>query len=107
MIRNMTYNHTQYGRWHYLFFVFSTATLVAVWPTRHEMGAWLGHRDLAILNLVLGIAAIFAICGLLFGSLTIRDEGEYLAIRFGPLPLLHTGTNHSPSFGVSSIAVSP
>jgi len=84
----MAYNHTQQGRLHYVFLVFSTAMLVAVWLTRREWGRWLGHRELAVLNVVLGIAAIFALCGLLFGSLTIRGENDCLVLRFGPLPLL-------------------
>lgn len=34
-------------------------------------------------------AAVFAFCGLAFGFLMIRDEGEWLALRFWPLPVLH------------------
>ena len=96
----MTYRHTQYGRWHYLFLVFAAAILVAGWLTRREFGAWLSHRELVILNLVLGIAAIFALCGLAFGSLTISDEGEYMSIRFGPLPLLRKRIRYADITGV-------
>ncbi|MGO9112073.1 MAG: hypothetical protein ACLP9L_22845 [Thermoguttaceae bacterium] len=99
-ITGMTYNHTQYGRLHYLFLVFSLAMLVAVWLTRRELGAWLGHRELAVLNLVLAIAAIFAFCGLVFGTLTIGDEGEWLAIRFGPLPVLRKTIRYADITGV-------
>ncbi len=84
----MGYSHTQHGRLHYFFLVFSMAMLVAVWLTRRELGAWLSHRELMVLNLVLVIAAIFVLCALMFGSLTIRDEGEWLALRYGPLPVL-------------------
>ncbi len=76
----MAYNHTQPGRWHYLFYAFTLAALVGAWPVRSVP---------PVLILLLVTAAIFALCGLVFGSLTISDEGESLALRFGPLPLLH------------------
>jgi hypothetical protein len=75
----MAYNHTQPGRWHYVLFAFTLATVAGAWITR-------SHPPVAVILLV--AAAIFALCGLVFGSLTIRDEGKYLALRFGPLPLL-------------------
>ena len=84
----MNYSHTQHGRWHYFFLVFSAAMLAAVWLTFRAKGALLRPPGGAILNVDLVIAAVFAFCGLLFGSLTIRDEGEWLALRFGPLPLV-------------------
>ena len=75
-ITNMTYDHTQHGRWHYLLFAFTLATLAGAWITR-------SHPPLAIIMLV--SAAVFTLCGLMFGSLTISDKGEWLALRFGPL----------------------
>ena len=75
----MTYNHTQYGRWHYLLFVFTLAAIASL---------GLVHSAPAVFNLLLVTAAVFAFCGLMFGSLTIRDEGQWLALRFGPLPIL-------------------
>ncbi len=30
---------------------------------------------------------MFVIGGLMFGSLRVRDEGEWLALRYGPLPV--------------------
>ncbi len=96
----MAYKHTQHGRWHYLFLLFSVAMAVAVWLTRRELGVWLLHRHLTVLNLVLATAAIFAVCGLMFGSLTIRDEGERLALRFGPLPILRKRLRYADITGV-------
>ena len=75
----MSYNHTQYGRWHYLLFTLTLATLA---------GAWVARSVPPIIVMLLAIAAVFALCGLIFGSLTIRDEGDWLALRFGPLPVL-------------------
>jgi hypothetical protein len=50
-------------------------------------GAWLARSEPAVAVLVLAIAAVFVICALMFGSLTVRDEGEWLALRYGPLPI--------------------
>ena len=76
---SQAYNHTQPGRWQYLFYAFTLATLA---------GAWLARSEPPVVAMNLATAAIFALCGLMFGSLTICDEGDYLALRFGPLPLL-------------------
>ena len=76
----MAYNHTQYGRWHCILFAVALATLA---------GAWLARSVPPVVVITLAVAAILAFCGLVFGSLTIRDEGDWLALRFGPLPLLY------------------
>jgi hypothetical protein len=39
--------------------------------------------------LLLGFAVMMAFVGLCFGDLTVRDEGDHLAIRYGPLPVFH------------------
>ena len=75
----MAYDHTQHGRWHYLLFAFALAGLA---------GTWLASSVPPVEIILLVIAAIFAVCGLVFGSLTICDEGDRLALHFGPLPLL-------------------
>lgn len=74
----MSYNRTQNGRWHYILFALAAAMLG---------GAWLSGRAPAVVGLCLFTAAVFAACGLMFGSLTVRDEGQWLALRFGPLPV--------------------
>lgn len=76
---DMGYVHTQYGRWHYVLLAIAAAMLV---------GAWLAHKELAVVVLLVASAAVFVFCALIFRSLTIRDEGERLALRYGPLPLL-------------------
>ena len=53
-----------------------------------------------IVIMLLATAAIFTLCGLVFGSLTIRDEGEWLALRFGPLPLLRKTIRYADITGV-------
>jgi hypothetical protein len=74
----MTYEITQHGRWHYLFFALSATMLAA---------AWVAREDRTVTWLLLGLAAVFLLCSLMFASLTIRDEGQWLALRFGPLPV--------------------
>jgi hypothetical protein len=75
----MTYNHTQPGHWQFVLFAAALVVLgCAIPPTQ---------PPLTIILLV--SAAILVLCGMAFGSLTISDEGNHLALRFGPLPLLH------------------
>jgi hypothetical protein len=73
----MIYNHTQHGRRHNVLFAFTFVSLTDAWLARGE----------AIVVTLLVLAVTFALCGLMFGSLTIRDEGQWLALRFGLLPV--------------------
>jgi hypothetical protein len=75
----MAYTHTQPGRWHYVLFALTAATLA---------GAWLARSDLGTAVILVAIAAIPAVYGLAFRSLTISDKGDRLVLCFGPLPLL-------------------
>lgn len=77
----MYYEHTQRGHWHYLLFAFAAGSLVAAWSLREELA---GHY------VCLGIALILIVCGMSSMQLTVRDEQDALAVRFGPLPLFFT-----------------
>ncbi len=62
--------------------------------------AWL-LRDEPPMNLVMiapGVVLLYL--GLSFQHLTVRDEGDRLAIRFGPLPLFKTSVKYSEIEGV-------
>jgi hypothetical protein len=74
----MQYERTQRGKWHYLLYALTAAMLG---------GAWLAGEKPDAAALLVGIAAVFLLCGLMFGSLTVRDEGQWLALRYGPLPV--------------------
>jgi len=74
----MTYNHTQHGRRHNVLFACTMVTLT---------DAWIARGESAFVAMLVAIAVTFALCGLMFGSLTIRDEGQWLALRFGLLPV--------------------
>ena len=90
-IGSMPYNHTQYGRWLYILFALTLATLA---------GIWLARSDATVVVMLWAIAAIYSFCGLVFGSLTTWDKGDYLALRFGPLPLLRKRIRYADITGI-------
>ena len=74
----MEYSHTQKGRLHVILYVGAAATLAMLWIPGIDM----------CLTIVISAAALaLVICGMAFQTLTVEDEGQRLAIRFGPLPL--------------------
>lgn len=75
----MGYEHTQHGHFHRVFLLVASMMLI---------GAWLGREERGLVVLLSATAAIFLLCSLMFGHLTIRDEGERLALRYGPLPVI-------------------
>jgi hypothetical protein len=75
------YNHTQPGRWPYVLYALMIGLIIAICLIPNE------QMVVAILS---AIAALLAFCGLIFGSLTISDEGDHLTLHFGPLPVLFT-----------------
>ena len=38
---------------------------------------------------MIAVALMLILFGMAFAQLTVQDEGEFLAIRYGPLPLFH------------------
>ena len=74
----MNYEHTQRGRLQHILFAVAMVLL---------LGAWLAQSQSAVMFFVLAVAVLFELVGLMFGSLTVRDEGEWLALRYGPLPV--------------------
>jgi hypothetical protein len=71
----MRYEHTQHGRWHLIPIAVVGGMLV---------GAWIAREELAVAALLLGTVTVFVLCSLMFGSLTIRDDGKWLSLRFAP-----------------------
>ena len=74
----MNYEHTQRGWLQHILFAVAMVML---------LGAWLARSESAVMFFVLAVAVVFELVGLMFGSLTVRDEGEWLALRYGPLPV--------------------
>lgn len=77
----MGYEHTQKGPWHLLLFAVASGCLVAGWAL---------HMEPAAHYICLGIALLMVVVGLSFMQLTVCDEQDALAVRFGPLPLFFT-----------------
>ena len=48
---------------------------------------WLVGKEPVLVALLLGTAVVMLLLALAFHSLTVQDEGDWLAVRFGPLPL--------------------
>ena len=73
-----TYEHTQKAPLHWLLCL-PAVVLVAA--------AWLSRGQVLLALIMLGAAALLFILGFSFQRLTIRDEGVWLGIRYGPLPI--------------------
>ena len=73
----MGYEHTQRGLWHLLLFAVAAGCFVGGWVLRHDPP---GHY------ICLGIGLLMTVIGLSFMQLTVRDEQDALAIRFGRYP---------------------
>jgi hypothetical protein len=74
----MEYNHTQKAPLYLIFYPIVVALLVL---------AWVGQDQVPVVLSTLGVAATLVLVSLMFRQLTVRDEGERLAIRYGPLPV--------------------
>ena len=72
------YDHTQWAPMYWLILLPGLAVLLVA-------GLTSGDPKLVVPFLLLGIAII--ILAFSFRSLRVVDEGDYLAVRFGPLPL--------------------
>ena len=72
-----TYHHTQRGPLYLITLAVAVVTLAMAWNLR---------ADPAAFNSLLILAGVFFLVSLMFKHLTIRDEGEHLAVRYGPLP---------------------
>ncbi len=78
MLSFMQYEHTQRSPL-YLVVYLAAGAMAA--------GAWASRMDTPIAFTLLGVAAIMVLLGESFRHLRVRDEGEHLAVRFGPIPL--------------------
>ena len=73
-----SYHHTQKAPWFLLLFAFAALFFTVAWVTRAE----------PVVPAILVVAGLLmAMLGYSFQHLTVCDEGDRLAICFGPLPL--------------------
>jgi hypothetical protein len=72
------YEHTQEGPVHLIGYGLAAIFIGIAWFSSSRGMPYVGMLALA------GLMIFLALC---FQRLTVRDEGEWLAIRYGPLPL--------------------
>jgi len=82
----MQYNHTQKAPLHYIFYGVAVAMLPLLWALADEPGA--------VVTLWVVMASLLLVAGM-FHTLTVRDEGDHLAIRYGPLPVFFKNIRYS------------
>lgn len=74
----MQYHHVQRGPWYHVLLGVGVVLLVAAWYDRAN----------PVVPVVLSIAAVLTlVLSFALAQLTVQDEVDSLAIRFGPLPL--------------------
>jgi len=83
------YEHRQYGAWWVMFVVLAlglfglTAALIASEGIK-----------LHVALMMSGTGAFFLVVASMLGYLDVRDEGDRLSVRFGPLPLFGTSIRY-------------
>ena len=82
----MQYDHTQKAPWHYILY----GMLAIVLP--FFLAEANGPED------VIGISVVTAIglfASAMFQTMTVRDEGDHLSVRYGPLPVFVKNIRYS------------
>jgi len=86
-----SYHHTQKAPWFLLLFAFAALFFTVAWVTRAE-------PVLPAILLVSGL--LMTVLGYSLQSLTVYDEGDRLAVCFGPLPLFKRRIRYDDIMGV-------
>ncbi len=74
----MQYNHTQKAPLHYILYGAAVAMLPMFWVCEDDPGA--------LIAISAAMATLLLVAGM-FQTLTVRDEGDHMAVRYGPLPV--------------------
>ena len=77
----MDYQHTQKAPLRWLLQLPIIALLAFAWVCRSEP---------ALVLILASVAVLLFLASLSFGYLTVRDEDDKLAVRYGPMPLFRT-----------------
>src|SRR5262245_54503152 len=77
-----SYRHTQKGPWGLMLYVFMVLLVGLAWLLAEQ-------PDVPTFAVVLPgvVAGVFLVLGSCFHHLTVADEGDHLAVRFGFVPL--------------------
>jgi len=80
-----TYSHTQEAPLCVILFASAIPLFVL---------AWIAREQPVVVAVMIVAGVLLAVVGLAFHHLTVEDEGDRLAIRFGPLPFLETSVRY-------------
>lgn len=86
-----SYWHRQYAPLSVLLYAVAAILLGLGWNLRNEPGLAVVLPLAGVLTLILGLA---------FHHLTVADEGDRLAVQFGPLPLFRTAIRYEEMLAV-------
>ena len=89
----MGYEHTQRGPIHLILLGCALGSALLTWSVTDKLPAVL---------MGLGVSLLMVSCAFFFASLTVRDEGTHLAVRFGPIPVFRTKIPYSSITGVAA-----
>ncbi len=81
-----TYSHTQESPLYLIMFGSSIPFFFLAWITREQP---------IVVEIMIVAGVLLVLVGLAFHHLTVEDEGDRLAIRFGPLPFLETSVRYA------------
>jgi hypothetical protein len=81
-----TYSHTQESPLWMILFGSSIPFFVLAWLVREQP---------IVVEIMIVAGVLLVLVGLAFHHLTVEDEGDRLAIRFGPLPFLETSVRYA------------
>jgi len=76
----MGYERTQHAPVHHILLAVAVTLLI---------GAWVARAEPVAVILLVGVTATLVLVALMFGSSTVSDEGDCLALHYGPLPVFH------------------
>lgn len=89
----MRYEHRQSAPLHLILLALAVGFLVLAWV--------LPGQPVVVIP-VLAVTALTLVVAACFASLTIRDEGDCLAVRYGPLPLVSRRIPYAQIVGVET-----
>jgi hypothetical protein len=84
--QEVEYQHTQRAPLHWLLLLPVAALAGFAWACRAEP---------ALVLILASVAVLLLLVSLCFGYLTVRDEGDRLAVRYGPLPVFRMHVDYA------------
>ncbi|MHC5054472.1 MAG: hypothetical protein ACYTKD_07130 [Planctomycetota bacterium] len=82
----MEYEHTQRSPLHLMLLACGAGSAILAWSVSDDRPAML---------IALSVTLVLVAVAFCFATLTVRDTGTHLAVRFGPIPLFGTSIAYS------------